>query len=197
MVLKGGTLVDPALEDGDFGRREAADFCVGRRHHFLRVGTGDAEDDFALRALAGDDYGRAILFTEGSLAGIEAEFAFAAALIGAVAMKALVREDRPHLAAVVDRRSGGGSAGDGRTPCEHDESKQVAEKGAEAGHRGEFRESEERGKWTRRVRGWQSLTRCGRDARRGLAALSCGAVLAIECALGRSFVACLRYGGRT
>lgn len=40
------------------------------------------------------------------------------------------------------------------------------------------------------------MTRCGRDARRGLAALSCGAVLAIECALGLSFVACSR-GGRT
>ena len=108
VVLKGCTLVDPALEDGDFRRREAADFCVGRRHHFLRVGAGDAEDDFALRASAGDDYGRAILFTEGSLAGIEAEFAFAAALIGAVAMEALVREDRPHLAAKIDRCGGTG-----------------------------------------------------------------------------------------
>ena len=105
----------------------------------------------------------------------------------------LVRQDRADVAAVVDGwRRRGGSAGEGGTPCEHDESKQVSEKGAEAGHRGEFRESEERGKWTRRVRGWQSLTRRGRAARSGLAALSCGAVLVIECALGRSFVACMQ-----
>ena len=167
MVLKGCTLVDPALEDGDFGGSEAADFCVGRRHHFLWVGAGDAEDDFALRAFAGDDYGRVIFHAERTVLGVEAEFGFASALIGAVAVVALVRQDRADVAAVVDRRRRGGSAGDGGTQCEHDESKQVAEKGAEAGHRGEIRESEERRKWTRRVRGWQSLTRCGRAARRG------------------------------
>jgi len=104
----------------------------------------------------------------------------------------LVRQDRADVAAVVDGWSRGGSAGDGGTQREHEESKQGAEKGAEAGHRGEIRESEERGKWTRRVRRWQSLTRCERDARSGLSALSCVDRWAIECALGRSFVACLQ-----
>jgi len=59
---------------------------VGWRHHFLRGGAGDAEDDFALRAFSGDDHGQIVFHAECTFLGVEAEFGFASDLIGAVAV---------------------------------------------------------------------------------------------------------------
>ena len=59
LVLR--AFVDPALERGDFFGRQAADLGLGRGHDFLVVGALDAEHQFALGAVAGDDH-REVIF---------------------------------------------------------------------------------------------------------------------------------------
>lgn len=100
----GGAFVDPAFEGGDFGGSETGDFRVGRGHHFFVVVADDAEDEFTVGALAGDDHGGAVFRAEGAFLGVEAELGLAAFFVGAVAMVALVREDGLDVATEVDRR---------------------------------------------------------------------------------------------
>jgi len=64
-----------------------------RRHDFLRIRRGDASDE-----LAGVDDLPTLL------RHIEPQFSFARCRIEAVALEALVRQDRPHLAIVFDLR---------------------------------------------------------------------------------------------
>ena len=104
LVLR--AFVDPALERGDFFGREATDLRLGRGHDFLLVGAFDAEHQFALGAVAGDDHRGAIFDAEGAFLRVEAQLRLAALFIGAVAMVTLVRKDRAHLAAEIDGRQG-------------------------------------------------------------------------------------------
>jgi hypothetical protein len=55
VVLIGCAFIDPAFENGYFGGGESADLRVGRRHDLLGIITGDAENEFTLRAPTGDD----------------------------------------------------------------------------------------------------------------------------------------------
>ena len=111
-------LVDPALEGGNFGRREAREFRFRRRHPFLLIRARDAQDQFALRALARKDHGGAVFHAKRAFLGVEAQLGLAALFIRAVAVIAFVRQDRLHFAAKIDGRRGRGECG------EHNESRE-------------------------------------------------------------------------
>ncbi len=133
----GGAFVDPAFEDGDFGGREAGEFGVGRRHHFLFVGASDAEEGVAVGALAGHDGRSAVALAIRAVLGVEAEFAFAAGLVGAVAVETFVRENRAHLTREVDglgRRGGGRCRVGGGDGERHDEKGEATSEGSERKH---------------------------------------------------------------
>src|SRR5438034_10577497 len=91
-------LFDPPLEDVDLSGTERLDAGVGRRHPLRLVVGGDPCDQFALARCAGDD--RAL--GDGTLADVETELRFPLARVGPVAAEAVVRQDRPDVAAEID-----------------------------------------------------------------------------------------------
>ena len=97
-----GPLLDPRLQLRDLVRRQPL-AGLGRRHpRPRRSGSSDALDQLALGRLAGHD--RALLdrARRGRRAG-----ASPSARAGAVALEAVVRQDRPDVAGEVHRRGGG------------------------------------------------------------------------------------------
>ena len=106
-----GALFDPADEDGLLDLIECQ-VRVGRRHHHLGVGAGDAADQFAAAGPAGDDGAAAGgEIAEGAVLLIEAEAGFADAVVRTVALEAAVREDRADVEVEIDALRHAGDEG--------------------------------------------------------------------------------------
>ena len=97
----------------DLGQRQMR---VGHRHHHGRVRAQDAADELALagvaghhRPMAGGQRGKRALFR------VEAQAALARAVVRAMALEALVRQDRPHVEVEVHLRRHAGHLRRGRT----------------------------------------------------------------------------------
>ena len=104
---------------------------VGRRHPFILGGREDADDEVALIRIAREDHPRFLL----PLGGVEPQPPLARGGVLSVAMKTIVREDRPHIAAKVYRlgatcgqrkadggqRTSEGAQGGGTEAKRHDE----------------------------------------------------------------------------
>ena len=106
MAGVGGSFPDPSLEEFLLGRREGK-MRFGRWHQFLRVRVDDAFPCFAVGRVAGFEGDAARLVGMGLCREIEPEFAFARFFIEAVAGEAVLREDGPDIAIVVDGGTGG------------------------------------------------------------------------------------------
>ncbi len=109
VLLPGGALGDPAGEDllllgGDLLVR------LRRGHDARGVLMPDALENEAGGRLAGHD-GRALLARgEGAFAGIEAQVGHAGGTVRAVAVEAVIGENRAHLALEIDGRFGQGDS---------------------------------------------------------------------------------------
>ena len=79
---------------------------LGRRHDVIGVGRLDALDQFALLGLAGQDDEVALTVALRIFLVVEAQLPLAGFLVGAVAGDTVLGQDRPDLAAEVDRLSG-------------------------------------------------------------------------------------------
>ena len=97
-----GALRDPVAEGLGFGGGERP-AGVGRRHTFVLVLRHNAEEEFTLGGFAGHDWAEVVARGKGVGAHVEAEFAFALRLVAAVALEAMGRKDRQHVAAEVNR----------------------------------------------------------------------------------------------
>jgi hypothetical protein len=95
-----GSLVDPGAKNADLLGGEA--FALGR--HEGAIASADEVDEGAVGAFAGDDGSPGVAAAEGVGLAVEAEAG--ALLLGAVAGKASLLEDRPHVAVKV--HPGGG-----------------------------------------------------------------------------------------
>jgi len=103
-----GTFGDPAADEV-FLRGGEGLVVIGRGHNFLGVGAEDAGDEFALFGLAGDDGGETgTAAGEGGLVQIQTEAGLAGACVGAVAVVAIVGEDRLYFPTEVDGLGGEG-----------------------------------------------------------------------------------------
>ena len=87
-------LGDPFPERLDLRRRERAEFRFRGRHVIVFLRRENARDHFAFLRMSRHD--RAVLHSD--LAHIEPQVSFALFRVGSVAVKAFVREDRPHVA---------------------------------------------------------------------------------------------------
>ena len=85
--------MDPSLEQFDL-------FCgqgfagIGRRHEILGILRGDAGDDLTLSGITGHDRVVSSQIGPGPLWGVETQFGLAVILIGAVAVEAVVGQNR-------------------------------------------------------------------------------------------------------
>ena len=94
---------NPRLDDFLlFGREGFAG--LGRRHEFVFVFAVEAEDQFALVGLTGDDDGIVAEVLEGSFLCVQSEVCFAGTLVRAVAMKAVLGEEGANVLCEVDGR---------------------------------------------------------------------------------------------
>ena len=110
--LVGGTLLDPALEQGSLARREGL-VRLGRGHDLLGIGGGDPPDEGALRGVPLDDDRLAVgTGRERELGSIQAELRLSRSRVGAVAAEAVVDENRTDV--FVERDGAGKGQGQGR-----------------------------------------------------------------------------------
>ena len=124
MGIVGGTFGDPLFQ-GVFVFFGEDFFGVRGWHLLVFVGGEEAGDDLAGFGFAGDDgEGAGFATGERGVAEVEAEFAFAAVVVHAVAGEALLGEDGADFAVEVDGRRGGGEQ-------EGDEEDAVHESGSE------------------------------------------------------------------
>ena len=92
MFLVLGSGCNPRLDDFLLFERES--FArLGGRHEFVFVFAVEAEDQFALVGLTGDDGGIVAEVLEGSFLCVQSEVCFAGTLVRAVAMKAVLGEE--------------------------------------------------------------------------------------------------------
>ena len=89
---------DPLLQRRDFRRRERAEFCFGRRHHFIAIGARHTHEQFTFVRLPRHDRTDAIPLFQRILAHIEPHPRVALFRIGAVALKTFLRKDRADVA---------------------------------------------------------------------------------------------------
>lgn len=111
MLLPRGPLAHPVAQDGNLGRIQGSSF-IWRRHPLVGVSRCDAPDQLALFWLPGEDDWPAFAIGQCSFRSIEPEMALPLAFIGAVALEAAIREDRPYVAVEFD--AGFGTTGDCR-----------------------------------------------------------------------------------
>ena len=99
LVLR--ALDDPPFQHLDLYRGE---FFArrGGRHAFFNIMLCDSADELALGRLAGNDDR-----FDGPLAGIESQFTLTLGEVGTVALEAVLRQDRPHVAVEVHPLGGG------------------------------------------------------------------------------------------
>ena len=94
-----GSLLDPAFEQLDLLLGELPDLCFRRRHDIIRIISGDSPDHFALVWRSWDYFPT----TSCTFKGVDPEFAFAVVFVWAMAVEALVRDDRADFPVEIDR----------------------------------------------------------------------------------------------
>ncbi len=114
-----GALADPLPEQGHLGRRNGL-VLLGRRHDLIRILRDDALDERAALRIAGHHGGHAVAGHLRLGFVVEAQAALALLVIGSVAKKAVLREDRPDLAGKIH----------GGRPVEGGQRQQQSAKGA-------------------------------------------------------------------
>ena len=108
-----GSFGDPLLQDGLFGAGERFAAFLRRHDVIVRVRQHRAGDHLALFRAAGHQRDVAGLRRlHRLLANVEPQLAFAMAGIRAVAMKALLIENRPHIAVKLELLRGGSREGE-------------------------------------------------------------------------------------
>ena len=111
MTSPDGALLDPLFQQRDLRGRDGL-VLLRRRHDVIGVVRYDALDEFALLGLAGEDDEVAFTVALGVLFVVEAQFALAAFVVGAVAGDTVLGQDRADLPAEVDRLGRAGGAED-------------------------------------------------------------------------------------
>ena len=109
MLRVGTAFLDPAFEDRDLRRREAAVGRDGRHAPGLLV-AGDALIQGAGFRLAGQQRDGAAMIGRSAGEGIEAQVGHALLAVLAMAVKAILRENRTNVATVVEARRSSGQA---------------------------------------------------------------------------------------
>src|SRR5262249_31792028 len=117
-----GALLDPALEQFLLGGGELL-VAGGRRHHVPRPRRQDAADE-GTRQVAGDDGTAARLGRlQRLLANVEAQTGLALFRVGTMTLEAVIREDGPDVAVVLDGRPLRDGCGPWTQPAGHGEKK--------------------------------------------------------------------------
>ena len=98
-----GALFDPLIDESDLlGRKTLA--ALRRRHLLILIRRVNAQVDFAIVELPGHDAFHSLLFGEGAFAGIQSAAGLARLRIEAVALEAILGEDRADLGIEIDAR---------------------------------------------------------------------------------------------
>ena len=97
VLLPGRPLFDPPFKNIDLlGRQLAGE--LGGWHAFDIVGAGDPLKQLAVRQVGRDNRAAAVMVGPGTRFGVQAQFRLALLLVGAVALKAVIGQDGPHIA---------------------------------------------------------------------------------------------------